>query len=249
MARKRMVDPDFWVDERIGCLSRDARLLFIGMWNFADDEGRMVASPARLRVEVFPYDEDLTTAIVENLLDELVAQGLVRRYEVDGRQLLWIPNFLKHQKINHPTPSVLPPCPDETRTATVLLQESSCSTPSQSTSCYGTSCKSTSTEGNGRRTTTQAMFDSLKPGAIAPTQKKWLQTAIEHYGEEEVRRVIVLASAQESLRDPSKWCAKVLAEREARRAAGQSSEEEDWETRELREHRKAMARAGRVSHV
>ena len=113
MARKRMIDPDFWVDERVGQLSRDARLLFIGMWNFADDEGRMVAAPARLKAEVFPYDDDITPATVGNLINELVALGLVWCYTVDDRQYLWVVNFAKHQRISHPTPSLLPKTPED----------------------------------------------------------------------------------------------------------------------------------------
>lgn len=234
MARKRMINPDFWVDERIGALSRDARLLFIGMWNFADDEGRMPASPARLKAEVFPYDEDLTPHEVGNLLNELASVGLIKCYVVDGRQLLWIPNFLKHQKINHPTTSTLPPYQEDSGSATVVLQESSGSTPSYVMVRHGTSDQSTSEEDDDARETTQAMFDSLSPGAISATQKKWLKDAIAHYGDEEVREVIVLAGAQERLREPAKWCAKVLTERAERRKAGVPVNE-SWEAREIRE--------------
>ena len=42
MARIRTVKPDIWTDEKFVELSPLARLLFIGLWNFADDEGREV---------------------------------------------------------------------------------------------------------------------------------------------------------------------------------------------------------------
>ncbi len=44
MARIRTTKPEFWSSAQIIELSRDARLLFIGMWNFCDDNGRHKAS-------------------------------------------------------------------------------------------------------------------------------------------------------------------------------------------------------------
>ena len=40
MARRRMIDPNFWESEDVSRLSLFARLLFIGMISNADDEGR-----------------------------------------------------------------------------------------------------------------------------------------------------------------------------------------------------------------
>ena len=39
MARKRMIDPKFWSDDKIIELEDKAKLLFIGLWNFSDDLG------------------------------------------------------------------------------------------------------------------------------------------------------------------------------------------------------------------
>ncbi|KKK60207.1 hypothetical protein LCGC14_3026700, partial [marine sediment metagenome] len=39
MARIRTVKPDFWTSEDVAAVSRNARLLFIGLLNFADDVG------------------------------------------------------------------------------------------------------------------------------------------------------------------------------------------------------------------
>ena len=39
MARIRTIKPEFWTDEKVVTLPFEARLLFIGMWNFCDDEG------------------------------------------------------------------------------------------------------------------------------------------------------------------------------------------------------------------
>jgi hypothetical protein len=50
MARIRTVKPEFWTSEQVMNCSRDARLLFIGMWNFCDDGGNHPASAKTLKV-------------------------------------------------------------------------------------------------------------------------------------------------------------------------------------------------------
>lgn len=37
MARNRMLNPDFWLDEEIGSLTPFARLLYMGLWGICDD--------------------------------------------------------------------------------------------------------------------------------------------------------------------------------------------------------------------
>lgn len=101
MARIRSVKPEFWTSEQVMELSRDARLLFIGMWNFCDDAGIHPASPKRLKAEVFPAD-DLTSSDIRRLVGELVSIGLVEEYEVDG-EAFWIVTGWHHQKIEKPT--------------------------------------------------------------------------------------------------------------------------------------------------
>jgi len=107
MARIRSIKPEFWSDEKLSECSLSARLTFIGLWTFADDEGRLDFQPSRLRMQVYPCG----TVSIEQLreyLGELTERSLIRFYEVDGREYLDIPNFTKHQKINRPTPSKLP---------------------------------------------------------------------------------------------------------------------------------------------
>ena len=68
MARKRLIDPEFWLDEEISKISDRAKLLYIGMWNFADDSGVLEDIPEKIRVQVFPYDPKTEVKI---LLKEL----------------------------------------------------------------------------------------------------------------------------------------------------------------------------------
>lgn len=91
MAKIRGVKPEFWTDERVVEVSRDARLLFIGMWNFACDNGHLDDKPKQLKMKIFPGDDDTN---LDAWLDELVAAGRIVR---DGTTIT-IPKFAEHQK-------------------------------------------------------------------------------------------------------------------------------------------------------
>ena len=108
MARIRTVKPAFWSDERVADLSRDARLLCVGLISFADDEGRFVASTAAIRGYVYPHD-NISLAKIQQWLTELEATGIVLTYTVNSHQYGMFPNYRRHQKINRPTPSTFPP--------------------------------------------------------------------------------------------------------------------------------------------
>lgn len=100
MARIRTIKPEFWTDEVVVQLPFEARLLFIGIWNFADDHGGMQDSSERLRLQIFPGDPAIDVA---DLLDLLNAAGLVDRYCDDqGRYALQIKNWEKHQRVDNP---------------------------------------------------------------------------------------------------------------------------------------------------
>ncbi len=98
-----MIDPEFWSDEEIGSWSYAARLFYIGLWNFADDEGKFKAHDSLLRSQIFPYDKKI---VIEKLKKEL--QSKIVFYSQNGAQYGLIRNFLKHQRIDHPTKSQLP---------------------------------------------------------------------------------------------------------------------------------------------
>lgn len=110
MARKRMIDPSFWEDEKLGSCDPITRLLFMGLISQADDEGRLKGHPSLLRSIIFPYDESITAEIIEIWLTKLAdsEHQLIRRYEVDNQKYIFITNFKKHQTINKPQKSKLP---------------------------------------------------------------------------------------------------------------------------------------------
>ena len=102
MARKRMIDPCFWSDDKIIELSLSARLLFIGMWNFADDNGVIPNRPKQLKAQIFPADSITHEQINEELMS-IHGIGLILFGNEGG--LIKIKGWSDYQKINRPTPS------------------------------------------------------------------------------------------------------------------------------------------------
>lgn len=80
--------------------SREARLLFIGMWNFADDLGHIPNAPLTLKAQIFPGD-DLTVENVRRMLDELSTNSLLSSYRVEKKDYFTITGW-HHQKIDRP---------------------------------------------------------------------------------------------------------------------------------------------------
>jgi len=126
-----MIKPAFWDDEKLSQLSRDARLVFIGMWNFSDDYGVVKGNALWLKNQIFPYDENLSKAEFEQWLNELcsdVTRSLIPFTE-SGEQYYYIRRFTFHQKINKPSGLRNPEAPDDildhSYTPTPPLQESS----------------------------------------------------------------------------------------------------------------------------
>lgn len=109
--RIRSIKPDCWADEAISPLSREARLLFVVLITFCDDDGRCRYMPSQIIGHGYLEDEDVTPADIERWIVELEASSVVVRYEVKGKHYATFPNWHKHQRINRHTPSTLPPCP------------------------------------------------------------------------------------------------------------------------------------------
>jgi len=102
MARIRTIKPEFWASEQVANCDMLSRLLFIGLWNFCDDQGIHTASLKRLKMEVFPGDEFADgLATIRRLIDDLIANGLLIEYEVEGEGY-WQVTGWKHQKIEKP---------------------------------------------------------------------------------------------------------------------------------------------------
>ncbi len=112
--RIRTVKPEMWADEKIGALTRDQRLVFVGLITMADDAGRLRALLAAILGHVLPYDTDVTPDVLDGWLGRLADVGLIVRYEHQGVPYIAITGWARHQRIEKPSPSPLPaPPPDD----------------------------------------------------------------------------------------------------------------------------------------
>ena len=93
MARARNIKPGLFKNELLAEREPAVRLLFIGLWTLADREGRVEDRPKRIKLELFPYDD----CEIDSMLSFLEQDGFIERYQVAGKSVILIKNFLKHQ--------------------------------------------------------------------------------------------------------------------------------------------------------
>jgi len=106
VARIRTIKPDFFHDECLSELSLQHRMTFVGLWLYADRDGRLEDRPKYLKAQLWPYDR----CDIEKILTDLEGK-FIQRYQLDGKSYIQIVNFLKHQKPHHTEKdSVIPQC-------------------------------------------------------------------------------------------------------------------------------------------
>lgn len=132
MARIRSVHPSLFTDESWVSCSPLTRILYIGLWTDADDQGVFEWKPLQIKMRLLPGD----TGDVAAMLSELEGVGLVQSYSVDGKRYGAIANFRKFQRPQkpnaiHPLPeniaeyvclsaTVPDPVEDQSRTVPVI---------------------------------------------------------------------------------------------------------------------------------
>lgn len=102
MARSRVIKPEFWTDEKIGGISRDSKLLFIGLWCLSDDYGVVRANEKYIKGQLFPYDDCQATEI-RDWLSALERKELIIKFNSNGESYYCIRTFTEHQKIHNPS--------------------------------------------------------------------------------------------------------------------------------------------------
>ena len=111
--RIRTIKPSFFLDDDVACLQPLTRLLFVGLWCMADVAGRLEDRPRRIKVALLPYDNH----DVDGALHDLEAAGFIHRYKAEGKRIIQVINFEKHQRITGKeaeTQSALPEFTGET---------------------------------------------------------------------------------------------------------------------------------------
>ena len=103
----RMITSNIWEDDFIVSLSFFNRLVWIGLITIADDQGRMQDSANLIRSKMFPMD-DVPLKDIEGALVEFCKAGKITRYIVDGKKLIQIVHWWKHQRPQWAGKSIFP---------------------------------------------------------------------------------------------------------------------------------------------
>lgn len=107
--RARNIKPNFFKNDELAELPFSTRLLFIGLWCYADRDGFFEARIKKLKAEIFPYDHDKDLLPWEQALCSLAQSGFIQIYhpteetiDNDGKPvenpIIKIVNFSRHQR-------------------------------------------------------------------------------------------------------------------------------------------------------
>lgn len=106
MARRRVIDPDFFLDEKLSECNPYSRLLYIGLWGICDDHfATLPNKPRWIKAQVFPYNEGVD---VEKYIKELIEIGCIIPFEENDEDFLFIKNFFKYQRVDRPSKAKYP---------------------------------------------------------------------------------------------------------------------------------------------
>ncbi|WP_329248203.1 hypothetical protein [Streptomyces canus] len=112
MARIRTIKPEAFFSESLAEVSVEAERTFFGLLTQADDHGRHRDNAAIIAGLLWPLRAEHTSVHVEDDLQQLTNAGLLCRYTgCDGRRYLHVVTWSEHQKIDKPSQSRLPSCP------------------------------------------------------------------------------------------------------------------------------------------
>lgn len=113
--RIRTTKPEFWKSQDIADLSREDRLLFMGLWSYVDDNGVGIDDHRLITADLFPLDEDQngTREYVREGLATLSRGLLISRYTVAGKSYIYINTWERHQRVDKPNKPRYPLPPTE----------------------------------------------------------------------------------------------------------------------------------------
>ena len=101
MARIRSIHPGLFTDEAFMSASMAARVLIVGLWTEAWDDGAFEWKPIVIKARIFPAD----VVDVSALLAELEGLNVIRRVDRGGKSYGLIRNFRKFQRPKSPNSS------------------------------------------------------------------------------------------------------------------------------------------------
>jgi hypothetical protein len=115
--RIRTIKPEFWRSDDITALSREDRLLFVGLWSYVDDNGVGIDDERRITADLFAFEDDQKAtrdyvreglATLSRVLHPAQDAPLITRYEVDGKRYFHVTKWNDHQRVDRPGRSRYP---------------------------------------------------------------------------------------------------------------------------------------------
>lgn len=119
MARSRNIKPGFFQNDQLAECEPLARILFAGLWCEADREGRLEDRPKKIKAACLPYDD----CDCDDLLNQLSAGGFIVRYVADGKGIIQVAEFAKHQNPHVKEAASSLPAPVKPGACTVQAEE------------------------------------------------------------------------------------------------------------------------------
>ena len=92
--RTRVLKPGFFTNEQLAECEPLARILYAGLWCFADKNGCFEWRPKKMWVKILPFQSPQE---LNSLLEQLVREKLIIKYSDNGNDYGYIPTFLEHQ--------------------------------------------------------------------------------------------------------------------------------------------------------
>jgi hypothetical protein len=104
VARIRSIKPEFFTSEAIAALELSARLTFIGLWTYVDDNGVGLDNELLITAAIWPLETDNLETLARTREDiaSLSRAGLVSRYRDSRKGYLHVTSWAEHQKVDHP---------------------------------------------------------------------------------------------------------------------------------------------------
>ena len=106
-------------------MSTLGKLVFIGLFSNADDEGRGRANPTYLKSILFPYEESIRSADIDKTLSEISSNMSVVFYTCNGSSYYSLTKWYDWQKIEKPQDSKLPAYDENNKEIQLLFHDQS----------------------------------------------------------------------------------------------------------------------------
>lgn len=105
---RRMIATHLGRSRSLSSVSLLAEVSFLHAISVANDHGLLEADGTLLRADLFPRRPEVTSEELMVAIEELVSEGCLHRYEVDGYSYLHFPDWLAYQRLRTPNPGSIP---------------------------------------------------------------------------------------------------------------------------------------------